>query len=64
MAADCLSHQQLSDTEWQLHLDVFQQIVQRWGTPLVDLFASRNNAQLPRFFSKTFLRELEGLDAI
>jgi hypothetical protein len=30
---------------------VFRQVVSLWGTPQIDLFASRQSAQLARFMS-------------
>ena len=38
-------------TEWHLREDVFQQITKLWGTPEIDLFASRLNSQLPKYAS-------------
>jgi len=38
-------------TEWTLGPTLFHQIDQMWGPHTVDLFASRNNTQLPRFIS-------------
>lgn len=38
-------------TEWSLNEDMFQKITRKFGTPEVDLFASRLNAKLPRFVS-------------
>ncbi|KAJ1105285.1 hypothetical protein NDU88_002693 [Pleurodeles waltl] len=42
----------LSDySDWKLHSSVFNSIHRKWGPFHIDLFASRLNAQLPRFFS-------------
>ena len=50
--ADSLSRpNQVIQTEWSLHPHVFQQICQEWGTPQVDLFATRFNRRLPVFVS-------------
>ena len=38
-------------TEWKLCSAVFQDIVSLWGTPAIDLFASRLNTQLRNFVS-------------
>ncbi|CAJ0968216.1 unnamed protein product [Ranitomeya imitator] len=42
-AADFLSREGLAAGEWSLHPEVFHQICLRWGTPDVDLTASRIN---------------------
>ena len=50
--ADKLSrHQQVIQTEWSLHPDVFAQICHRWHLPKVDLFATRYSCKLPQFMS-------------
>ena len=38
-------------TEWMLNKDIFSKICEIFGTPEIDLFASRLNAQLPRYVS-------------
>ena len=38
--------------DWQLRPAVFQSLCGRWGTPRVDAFATRVNAQLPTFYSR------------
>ena len=38
-------------TEWKLNPCVFKHVVQRFGTPTIDLFASRLNFQLKPFVS-------------
>ena len=38
-------------TEWKLNPCVYKQVVQRFGTPTIDLFASRLNCQLKSFIS-------------
>ncbi|XP_034275668.1 uncharacterized protein LOC117666806 [Pantherophis guttatus] len=50
--ADWLSRTQLDPSEWKLHPNLFQSIVDKFGLPVVDLFASKENAQLPRFISR------------
>lgn len=48
--ADQLSREgQILPREWQLPPDLVAQIFLKWGTPNVDLFATRFNAQLPMF---------------
>lgn len=39
------------DTEWELSDDAFNTIVQRFGKPTIDLFASRSNAKCPNYVS-------------
>ncbi|XP_072048693.1 uncharacterized protein [Amphiura filiformis] len=38
-------------TEWMLNKDMFKQVCDHFGTPEIDIFASRLNAQLPRYVS-------------
>ena len=38
-------------TEWKLNENVFRNITRRWGTPDIDLFASRLNFQIKPFVS-------------
>ena len=44
--ADKASREFHDDTEWSLDVQVYQTLVSRWGTPDVDLFASRLNAKI------------------
>lgn len=46
---DWLSKRQLDEGEWSLHPGMFKLIIRDFGQPTVDLFASRENAQLPLF---------------
>jgi len=39
-------------TEWALSQEIANQIFQRWGTPTVDLFATRENRKVPAFYSR------------
>ena len=48
---DYLSRMRHTTTEWSLREQVFHQIEGVYGSPLVDLFASRFNAKLPSFVS-------------
>lgn len=50
--ADYLS-QQLLPGEWSLHPKIFQAICLKWGTPDVDLLASRFKRKLDNFVSRT-----------
>ena len=49
--ADKASRQFHDNTEWMLRQDLFLSITQLWGTPDIDLFAFRLNAQLPCYVS-------------
>lgn len=49
--ADYLSRQFNDNIEWSLRAEIFDQLVDRMGCPSIDLFASRLNAKLPRFYS-------------
>ena len=40
-----------SHTEWQLNPKVFTRLLGLWGTPVIDCFASRINAQINQYFS-------------
>ncbi|CAJ0958301.1 unnamed protein product, partial [Ranitomeya imitator] len=49
--ADYLSRKTLRQGEWSLNPQVFQQIVQAWGIPVIDLFATLNNRKVESFCS-------------
>ena len=50
--ADLLSRRdQVIATEWTLHRQVAKALLSSWGSPSIDLFASRLNAQLPVYCS-------------
>ena len=51
------------NTEWKLNEEVFQSIVDIWGSPDVDMFASRLNAQLDRYVSWGPDPDAEAIDA-
>lgn len=62
--ADFLSRHSIDNNEWSLHPRVFQQVI-RWSfRPEVDLFASRYNAKIRRFFSRNPCRLAMGVDAL
>ncbi|XP_060547192.1 uncharacterized protein LOC117673540 [Pantherophis guttatus] len=50
--ADALSRNLMDHREWSIPPDLFLEISARFGTPLVDLFASSANHQVPRYFSR------------
>ena len=49
--ADKASRVSHDDTEWSLDTNSFKALTARWGTPDIDLFASRLNAKLPQYVS-------------
>ena len=51
VVADRESRTQNLDTEWMLETSVFQQLCEIFGTPEIDLFASRINHQLDKYVS-------------
>ncbi|CAJ0967008.1 unnamed protein product [Ranitomeya imitator] len=54
--ADYLSCHSLRQGEWVLNRRVFNQIVDLWGLPVIDLFATRENRQTRKFASlQTFV---------
>ncbi|CAJ0962706.1 unnamed protein product [Ranitomeya imitator] len=63
-AADFLSRQGLASGEWELHPEVFRQICLRWGTPDVDLMASRLNAKVHNFIARSRDPQAIGVDAL
>ena len=61
--ADLLSRGPLRYADWSLHPEVAAQIWDRFGVPVIDLYASEENAKCPRFFSITGTSTM-GLDAL
>ena len=51
VVADRMSRKFSDNTEWMLDKEVFNQIVQEFGLPDIDLFASRLNRQLDKYIS-------------
>ena len=49
--ADLRSRKFKDHLEWSLNFKIFEEICLWFGTPDVDLFASRNNTKLPRYVS-------------
>jgi hypothetical protein len=50
--ADRLSRQgQILPTEWTVHPNILEAVWLRWDKPLIDLFATRDNRQLPMYVS-------------
>ncbi|KAI2651171.1 Transposon Ty3-G Gag-Pol polyprotein [Labeo rohita] len=63
VGADILSRQGPRPGEWMLHPEVVKQIWRIFGSAQVDLFATRENAQCPLWFSLVHPAPL-GLDAM
>jgi hypothetical protein len=63
LQADAASRFQLVP-DWHLDSNVFLQMVSLWGTPQIDLFASRQSAQCRRFMSWRAADEPEAVDAL
>lgn len=61
--ADWLSRQRIDQVEWRLHLSIFQELLDQFGRPIIDLFAQLNNTHLPRFFAKFPCPGAEDVDA-
>ena len=51
VTADIESRVSRMDGEWMLQPDIFNKICQLFYTPVIDLFATRLNAQLPVYVS-------------
>ena len=49
--ADWESRNQRDSSEWKLNTQTFQKLYQIWGTPNIDLFASRISHQLRTYFA-------------
>ena len=63
--ADHLSRKnQIISTEWSLHQEVADFVLDKWGSPLVDLFATRWNHKLPVYFSPLPDPQAAGEDAL
>jgi len=63
--ADQLSRQgQILPTEWTLHLDVVEEIFLKWGTPNLDLFATKHNHRCAIYVSPVPDRQALDVDAL
>ena len=49
--ADAMSRKFSDNIEWSLDTEIFHRLCQEFGTPHIDLFASRLNRKLNRYFS-------------
>ncbi|XP_066429301.1 uncharacterized protein [Eleutherodactylus coqui] len=63
-AADFLSRRKVDPGEWELHPEVFSLLVEKWGVPEVDLFASSANTKCRLFFSRGAEKQALGTDAL
>lgn len=63
VTADYLSRVRLDPGRRQLNQAVFEQIVRRWGAPVMDLMATFASAKASRFYSQRE-RMSEGLDTL
>jgi len=65
IVADQLSRRgQCQQTEWELHQDAARALFQRWGTPNIDMFATKINRKLPVFISPVVDDEALEVDAL
>ena len=63
--ADSLSRRdKVIQTEWSLHQQIFNQICKVWHTPMVDLFATHLNYELPIYVSPVPDRKAWKIDAL
>ena len=51
LRADKISRTMQSNLEWSLYYDTFEEIIKKFGKPEIDLFASRLNNKLPRYYA-------------
>lgn len=64
MQVDWLSQASVDYAERCLHLSLFQLLADRFGLPMVDLFASQNKHQILRFFTRFPTLTAEAVDAL
>lgn len=64
LQADWPNRTDIDPAEGQLHLDLFHQIVLHFGQPKMDLFATLNNTQVPRFLSRYWSPMAEGINTL
>jgi ribonuclease HI len=62
--ADHLSRHKIRATEWTLNRAIVHQIFQIWDSPMIDLFASENNHQLPIFCTWFPSNQAYAIDAL
>lgn len=62
--ADQLSRSHLSSHEWSLNQEVFSMLVDLWGQPQVDLFATPANTKFSRFMMRFQCCQAEATNAL
>ncbi|XP_069587298.1 UDP-N-acetylglucosamine transporter TMEM241 isoform X2 [Ranitomeya imitator] len=62
--ADFLSRHMLRQGEWTLNPQIFKNIVDMWGLPQIDLFATRNNRQVRAFASLNVADKPDLIDSL
>ena len=62
--ADALSRSETSSVEWSLDPDAFTDLIDLYGLPDVDLFASALNHRLPLYITRTTVTPAGGPDAL
>lgn len=60
--ADSLSRRLVDQGEWSISPSLFQEIAAKFGTPVLDLFASRTNHQVPHYFARFLDLRAEAMD--
>jgi len=61
--ADELSRKELDNSDFKLNVSIFRELVNKYGTPYIDLFASTNTTQLNNFYSWYPCPKSSGVDA-
>ena len=64
VAADYLSRVTIQRQEWSLNHSAFRLLTQRWGTPEMDLFASKQNSKSENYISWKFQEDAWATDAL
>lgn len=62
--ADWLSHSEVDHAEWSIHLDLFQVLTHWFSLPVLNLFVTLDNNQLPRYFTRYAALGSEGVDVL
>lgn len=64
MQVDWLSWTVINHAEWHLHPSLFWELPDRFGFPEADMFATPDNSQLLRFYTRFPALRAEGIDAL
>lgn len=62
--ADWLSRAIVDHSEWHLYPDLFKKLSERFGSPILELFTTPSNSQLPRFYTRFATPGAEGVNAL